>query len=133
MVRRTVSNGVKVMDTDQLERALRLACAVATCPSAKLLATFSSDGLEIATKVDGSLVTHADREAEAAMRAMIRASSEFGRLAIMGEEGGLEEGEGLYCWLLDPIDGTMSFTRGIPTFGTIVGWRKGRQVDHWSA
>jgi fructose-1,6-bisphosphatase/inositol monophosphatase family enzyme len=39
---------------------------------------------------------------------------------MLGEEGGLEGGEGPYRWLLDPLDGTMSFTRGIPTFGTIV-------------
>ena len=108
------------MDTDQLERALQLARAVATCHSSKLLEASRSDDLEITTKADGSPVTRADREAEASMRAVIRASAEFGRFAILGEEGGLEEGEGPYRWLLDPIDGTVSFTRGIPTFGTIV-------------
>lgn len=108
------------MDTDQLARALQLAHAVATCPSAHLLEAFRSNDLEIATKADGSPVTRADREAEASMRAVIRASSEFGNLAVLGEEGGLEGGETPYRWLLDPLDGTMSFTRGIPTFGTIV-------------
>lgn len=57
------------------------------------------------------------------MRAVIRASSEFGSFAIMGEEGGLEGGEGPYRWLLDPIDGTMSFTRGM-------GW--GCLTSAWS-
>jgi len=84
------------MDADQLARALQLACAVATCPSAQLLAAFRSDDLTIATKADGSPVTPADREAEAAMRARLRASSEFGHLAILGEEGGLEGGETPY-------------------------------------
>jgi histidinol-phosphatase len=108
------------MDVGQLERALQLACAVATCPNAQLLAAFRSDDLAVATKADGSPVTPADREAEAAMRGRLRASSEFGCLAILGEEGGLEGGETPYRWLLDPLDGTMSFIRGIPTFGTIV-------------
>src|SRR6202007_1102010 len=79
-----------------------------------------SDDHAVTTKADGSPVTPADREAEAAMRAQLRASSEFGHLAILGEEGGLEGGATPYRWLLDPLDGTMSFIRGIPTFGTIV-------------
>jgi histidinol phosphatase-like enzyme (inositol monophosphatase family) len=114
------TDGAKGLDEDQLERAWQLACAVATCASAQLLTAFRSDDLTIATKADGSPVTRADREAEASMRAKLRASSEFGRLAILGEEGGLEGGETPYRWLLDPLDGTMSFIRGIPTFGTIV-------------
>jgi histidinol-phosphatase len=120
-----------MMDTDQLERALQLARAVATCPSATPLAAFRSDDLEITTKVDGSPVTRADQEAEVSMRAMIRASSEFGGLAIMGEEGGLERGEGPYRWLLDPIDGTLRFTRGIPTFGTIVALEETETGRAW--
>ena len=108
------------MRADQLERALQLARAVAACPSAQLLAAFRSSALEVTLKADGSPVTRADREAEASMRAMLRASSEFGNLAVLGEEGGLAGGDTPYRWLLDPIDGTLSFTRGIPTFGTIV-------------
>ncbi len=108
------------MDTDQLERALQFARAVATCSSTKLLEALRSGDLQITTKADGSPVTRADREAETCMRAAIRASAEFGSFPIMGEEGGLEGEDGPYRWLLDPIDGTLSFTRGIPTFGTIV-------------
>src|SRR5262249_25590519 len=99
-------DGVKDMHADQLARALQLACTVATCPRAQLLAAFRSDDLTIATKADGSPVTQVDREAEAAMRTRLRASSEFGGFAILGEEGGLEGGGTPYRWLLDPLDGT---------------------------
>ena len=54
------------------------------------------------------------------MRAVIRLSPEFGGLPILGEEAGREGEAAAYQWLLDPIDGTVSYTRGIPTFGVIV-------------
>ncbi len=108
------------MNATQLQHALQLAQEVAMAPSAMLLAAFRSRAFDVDTKSDGSLVTEMDRRAEAVMRAIIRMSPDFGHLPILGEEAGLEGEPAAYRWLLDPIDGTVSYTRGIPTFGTIV-------------
>ena len=108
------------MNSTQLQRALKLAQEVAMAPSAMLLDAFRSRAFDVETKADGSPVTEMDRRAEAMMRAVIRLSPEFGGLPILGEEAGREGEAAAYQWLLDPIDGTVSYTRGIPTFGVIV-------------
>ena len=71
-------------------------------------------------KMDGSPVTQADREAEDLIRVHLLSQSPVGPLDILGEERGLQ-GHGTRCrWMVDPIDGTRSFVRGIPLFGTII-------------
>lgn len=76
-------------------------------------------------KGDASPVTEADRAAEAAMRAILEA--ERPEDGILGEEyGQTREGAGRQ-WVLDPIDGTISFMAGRPIFGTLIalvqdGW-----------
>lgn len=73
----------------------------------------------IAIKSDGTEVTDADQEAEAAMRRLI--AGRFPSHSILGEEFGQSGDPGTgYCWVLDPIDGTASFTLGLPLFGTLV-------------
>ncbi len=73
----------------------------------------------IETKADASPVTAADREAEAAMRAILEA--EAPDHGIVGEEFGVQRGDAEYVWVLDPLDGTKSFITGKPTFGTLIG------------
>ncbi len=63
-------------------------------------------------------VTAADRDAEAAMRALIAAR--YPGHAVYGEEHGAEWGE-RFTWVLDPLDGTRSFIGGFPTWGTLIG------------
>lgn len=80
-------------------------------------------GMEL--KADRSPVTLADREAEAAMRRLIDA--ERSGDGIIGEEMGEKPGVTGRKWVLDPIDGTRSFTVGRPIFGTLIaliedGW-----------
>ena len=75
-------------------------------------------GVAADLKGDESPVTVADREAEAAMRAVL--SARFPDHAILGEEGGEERGGARYRWVLDPIDGTRAFITGRPVFGTLV-------------
>lgn len=81
-------------------------------------------------KGDGSPVTAADRDAEAFLRDEI--SSKFPGDAILGEEFGEQAGRGEptgFRWIVDPIDGTVSFVHGVPLFGTIVGVEyRGRPV-----
>ena len=76
-------------------------------------------------KADRSPVTEADKAAEAAIRAILEAERPDD--GILGEEYGLSnEGAGRR-WVLDPIDGTLSFMAGRPIFGTLIalvqdGW-----------
>lgn len=78
---------------------------------------FRSDIL-IEQKSDESPVTIADREAETAMRTLIE--ERFPDHGILGEEHGRQALDAKYVWVLDPIDGTVSFATGFPTFGTLV-------------
>lgn len=67
---------------------------------------------QVDTKSDSSPVTIADRQAERAMREVIRAT--FPNHCIFGEEEGYQgEEDGQYLWVLDPIDGTKSFVTGM--------------------
>ena len=69
-------------------------------------------------KTDASPVTEADSAAEAAMRRIIEA--EYPRDSIIGEEYGEKPGTSGRTWVLDPIDGTISFMAGRPIFGTLI-------------
>ena len=69
-------------------------------------------------KADGSEVTEADRAAEAAAREWI--SKRFPDDSIDGEELGQANRRTSRRWLVDPIDGTRSFVRGVPLWGTLV-------------
>lgn len=75
--------------------------------------------LTIESKSDGSPVTIADRSAEQAARAWIE--NYFPSDGILGEEFGIARPEARRRWVLDPIDGTKTFVRGVPLWGTLVG------------
>lgn len=68
-------------------------------------------------------VTVADREAEDAMRALIR--STHPTHGILGEERGAEPGSDPLTWVLDPIDGTRAFLCGMPQWGTLIALNDG--------
>jgi len=70
------------------------------------------------SKEDGSPVTVADREAEAAMRVLIR--QRYPEHGIFGEEWSRENINAPLQWVLDPIDGTRAFMAGYPTFTTLI-------------
>lgn len=74
---------------------------------------FTVDG-----KQDASPVTIADREAEQAIRALIK--THYPHHGIIGEEFGTENVQSDYQWVIDPIDGTKSFMIGRPVFGTLI-------------
>jgi inositol-phosphate phosphatase/L-galactose 1-phosphate phosphatase/histidinol-phosphatase len=69
-------------------------------------------------KSDATPVTIADREAEAAMRAIL--SQEVPQHGVYGEEHGVERADAEYVWVLDPIDGTRAFITGLPIWGTLI-------------
>jgi myo-inositol-1(or 4)-monophosphatase len=93
----------------------RAAEAAADLARAEILPRFRAVAVE--TKSDGSPVTEADRAAERAIRARLRAA--FPDFGILGEEFGEEGGDGPR-WIIDPIDGTIAFSRGIPLFATLI-------------
>ncbi len=73
----------------------------------------------VETKPDASPVTIADRRAEQHLRAALEAA--FPDDGILGEEFGERRGTSGRRWILDPIDGTQSFVRGVPLYGVLVG------------
>jgi histidinol phosphatase-like enzyme (inositol monophosphatase family) len=76
-------------------------------------------GLRPDIKADDSPVTAADRESEQFMRAAIAAR--YPGHAILGEEYGETNPGASHRWILDPIDGTRTFVRGVPLYGVMVG------------
>jgi histidinol phosphatase-like enzyme (inositol monophosphatase family) len=87
--------------------------------SSAIILPYFRAGVEVIGKADGSPVTAADREAEAAMRVAIHAA--FPEHGIIGEEYGNERLDAEYVWTLDPIDGTKSFVTGSFLFATLIG------------
>jgi len=83
-------------------------------------------GIAVETKRDGTPVTVADREAEAVARAWIE--SRFPDDGILGEEFGEARPDAARRWILDPIDGTKSFIRGVPLWGTLIAVAEGDRV-----
>jgi histidinol-phosphatase len=77
-------------------------------------------------KPDGSPVTVADRSAEGAVREWIR--TRFPADGVMGEEFGERPGTSGRRWIVDPIDGTKSFVRGVPMWGSLVAVVEGERV-----
>jgi histidinol phosphatase-like enzyme (inositol monophosphatase family) len=75
-------------------------------------------GLTVEAKADGSPVTLADRGAEERLRAMLGTACP--RDGILGEELGDAPGTSGRRWIIDPIDGTQSFIRGVPLWGVLV-------------
>jgi histidinol-phosphatase len=104
-----------------LELALRLADAA----DAMSLARFRSRDLRVETKADSTPVTEADTEVEHELRAML--GVERRRDAILGEEQGAS-GKGRRRWIVDPIDGTRNYSRGIPVWATLIALEDGGQV-----
>jgi histidinol-phosphatase len=96
---------------------LELAFRLADAADAISLPYFRS-GLPIETKADLTPVTEADRAVETELRGLLAA--ERPDEAVLGEEQGVSSAGGERRWILDPIDGTRSYARGIPTWATLV-------------
>lgn len=89
------------------------------------LARFRDVGLVVSTKPDLTPVTEADRSVERALRKRITAARPGH--AVLGEEYGLE-GAGAWRWVLDPIDGTKNYVRGIPIWASCIALQHEGQV-----
>jgi histidinol-phosphatase len=96
---------------------LRFAHVLADDADAQTMQRFRARDLRIDTKSDTTPVTDADRAAEEAIRRMLARARP--RDAIVGEELG-SEGWGSRRWVIDPIDGTKSYLRGVPVWATLI-------------
>jgi histidinol phosphatase-like enzyme (inositol monophosphatase family) len=79
---------------------------------------FAQPNLVVETKADDSPVTIADRGAEELLRKLI--AERYPQHGVIGEEFGSLNPQADFVWVLDPIDGTKSFTAACPLFGTLI-------------
>ena len=106
---------------DDLAFALELADAA----DAITLPRFRAVDLRVDTKPDDTVVSDADKAAEDAIRELVR-TRRPGE-GVLGEEGG-DDGTDVR-WVVDPIDGTQNFVRGVPIWATLVALeREGEPV-----
>ncbi len=83
-------------------------------------------GVDVERKSDNSPVTIADRSAEEHLRHLIL--KRFPDHGIIGEEYGEQPGSSPLTWVIDPIDGTKSFTTGVPLYGCLLALTEGDQT-----
>lgn len=103
-----------------MDRRLEVAIAAAKAGGEAALRHFRRR-LDVEIKADRSPVTAADREAENAVRRVLERA--FPEEGFLGEEAG-ECGPRDRRWIVDPIDGTRNFVRGIPLFATLVAYEQ---------
>jgi histidinol phosphatase-like enzyme (inositol monophosphatase family) len=104
------------MSSIDFEKVAAAAEAAADLARAETLSRFRSVAVE--TKEDGTPVTEADLAAERVIRKRLQEA--FPEFSILGEEFGAEGRSDGPQWIIDPIDGTIGFSRGIPLFSTLI-------------
>jgi histidinol-phosphatase len=106
---------------DDLAFALELADAA----DAVTLPRFRAADLRVDTKPDTTVVSDADQTAEETIRDLVR--TQRAGEGVLGEEGG-DDGTDVR-WIVDPIDGTQNFVRGVPVWATLIALeREGKPV-----
>ena len=105
---------------------LEFAASLADLADGLALARFGALDLRVETKPDLSPVTETDRAIEQALRERIAAERPGD--VVLGEEEG-SSGEGGRRWILDPIDGTRNYSRGIPIFATLIALEVEGEVE----
>ncbi|MCA1711671.1 MAG: histidinol-phosphatase [Actinobacteria bacterium] len=100
-----------------LDHDLALAHELANAADAITTARFRALDLQIESKPDLTPVSDADRSVEQALRALV-GSRRPGDL-VLGEEYG-SDGDGPRRWVVDPIDGTKNFVRGVPVWASLI-------------
>lgn len=104
---------------------LRLAHVLADSVDAQTMDRFKALDLHVETKPDLTPVTDADRAAEDAIRSQL--SRARPRDAVIGEEFGTT-GHSSRRWIIDPIDGTKNFVRGVPVWATLIALAEGDDI-----
>jgi histidinol-phosphatase len=101
---------------------LRFAHVLADAADDITIRRFRALDLQVETKPDLTPVTDADRAVEEQLRSVLRRARP--RDAVHGEELG-KIGMGPRCWVVDPIDGTKNFVRGVPVWATLIALMMG--------
>ena len=104
---------------------LELALELVDAADVITLGHFRSVDLRVETKPDNTPVSNADRETEEVIRERIGAARRGD--AVVGEEFG-SAGEGRRRWIIDPVDGTRNYVRGIPVFATLLALEEDGEV-----
>ena len=97
---------------------LALAHALADLADAITLDRYQAQDLVITNKPDNTPVTDADRAVETAIREALATHRHTD--GLVGEEFGSDKGTSGRYWVIDPIDGTKNFMRGVPTWATLI-------------
>jgi histidinol phosphatase-like enzyme (inositol monophosphatase family) len=113
------------MSRDPMREELAAALAAAEAARKVALRWFGRP-MVVERKPDGSPVSAADRETEEAIRAVLRRA--FPADGVVGEELGVERADAACRWIVDPIDGTRNFVRGIPLWGTLIARAEGDRL-----
>jgi len=103
-----------------------LAHALADAADSITLARFRSLDLQVSAKPDLSPVSDADLAVEAELRRMLAVARPGD--AVLGEEQG-STGSGPRCWVVDPVDGTKNFVRGVPVWATLIALQVDERVE----
>jgi histidinol-phosphatase len=106
------------VSTNDLQDDLALAHALADLADAITLDRYQAQDLVITTKPDNTPVTDADRAVETAIREALATHRPTD--GLVGEEFGSDKGASGRYWVIDPIDGTKNFMRGVPTWATLI-------------
>ncbi len=120
-----MSAAVPAVDADLLAWAVELTKEAGR----RTVRRFRADDLAVEAKGDGTPVTEADKDAEAYIRAELAAAHPDD--AVVGEEEGASSGSSGRRWIIDPIDGTKAFMRGVPLYSNLLavedehGWAVG--------
>ena len=104
--------------SEQILDDLALAHALADLADAITLDRYQAQDLVITTKPDNTPVTDADRAVETAIREALATHRHSD--GLVGEEFGSDKGSSGRYWVIDPIDGTKNFMRGVPTWATLI-------------
>ena len=104
---------------------LELALALADAADGISLARFKALDLKVETKPDRTPVTDADRSVESRIRYLIKQLAPSD--CVIGEEFE-NTGSGDRAWIIDPIDGTANFLRGLPIWATLIALRTGSEL-----
>ena len=105
-------------DVPTYDDDLRLAHVLADAVERVTVSRFRAADLVVESKPDLTLVSDADRSAEELVRGQLRRTRP--RDAVIGEEMD-PTGHGPRQWVIDPIDGTHNFVRGVPVWATLIG------------
>jgi histidinol-phosphatase len=104
---------------------LEFAHTLADAADELTLARFRAHDLRVETKPDLTPVSEADHAAEEKIRALVAASGRGE--GVLGEEYGDDGGDAK--WIVDPIDGTKNYVRGIPVWATLLALSRGGELD----